>query len=469
MRRARAFDRLSAADVSNFVFEHPGQSYAVAMVGVVDLGTSESRPTLTDLRRLLADRAATIPELNQRVHFTRWGEGRPVWLRQPADLAHHVRVLEPVAGRHGLVELAARLVAERLPRDRPLWDVVVVPGVGPDQVGLVVRIHHAVADGLAALALVAGLFDHDPSGGPASPGAPEQPLLPEPPPRSVELRLARLAELAAMLRRARRRTRGGRSSRSVRESLLRWRDSVRRVLAMSRRSVPDTCLVGPLSEQRELHLVRVDLAAAKAAAHRSGATVTDAVLAAVAGGLRRLLSVRGEALHDVPVSVPVSLRAAPGAQHGNEVGVMLVDLPVTEPDVWRRLVRVSRATRTAKQQARAAGTFELTRVAWAMRLMDVMSRHQRVVASFVTSLPGPEAPLHLAGATVVAAWPASVIAGNIRLSVAVLSYAGQLHLTVISDARALPDAGVFADALSAELDALAGAVVRGDSPLPGPP
>lgn len=460
-RPGARFDRLSAADVSNFVFEHPGQSYAVAMVAVVDLATAPGAALQPQrLRDLLAERAATIPELNRRVHFTRWGQGRPLWLHQPARLEEHVRLVDPVAGEEELAALAAHLLAERLPRDRPLWDLVVVPlgttGTAPDRVGLVVRIHHAVADGLAALVLVAGLFDPGPgavgvSGEPAT-GPPQ--AAPEP---GVLWRAAAGERVAAVLRgvsrRPDRRAWTRRSWQHLIETLV---EDARRVATMTRRGVPDTCLLGPLSATRALELLSVDLGDVRAAAHRHDATVTDVVLAAAAGGLRALLSARGERLQDLPVSVPVSLRATPGASHGNEVGVMLVPLPVSEPDPGRRLDRVSAATRAEKARARAAGTFVLTRTAWSARVMDVLSRHQHVAASFVTSVPGPPEPMRLGGAVVTSAWPATVIAGNVRLALAVLSYAGRLHLTVISDPVALPDSSVFAHALAEELATLAG-------------
>jgi WS/DGAT/MGAT family acyltransferase len=451
MSRARApFDRLSAADVSHFLFERPGQSYAVALVAVVDV-TAAGPSAPETLRALLAERAASIPELNQRVHFTRWGEGRPLWLRQPADLEHHVRVLGPVDGQDELAALAARLVALRLPRDRPLWEIAVVPGAGPGRVGLVVRIHHAVADGLAAMALAAGLFDPVPGVEPASV---VPPMVAESPPRSSALRRARLAELAAG--RPRRARRAGRSPGERAQALA---EGVRRVLTMTRRHVPDTCLLGPLGPERALHLLTVDLEPVRLAGHRRGGTVTDAVLAGVAAGLRALLAARGESVMDLPVSVPVSLRGVPGAEagsasHGNRVGLMVVRLPVSERDPERRAALVRARTRTEKPRARAAGTFVLTRTRWSTRLMDAFSRHQHLVASFVTSVPGPTAPLRLGGADVVAAWPATVLAGNVRLALAVLSYAGRLHLSVISDPQALPDVAVFADALRLDLEAL---------------
>ena len=85
------------------------------------------------------------------------------------------------------------------------------------------------------------------------------------------------------------------------------------------------------------------------------------------------------------------------------------------------------------------------------RLFDVVSRHQRTVGLFVTNVPGPRGRLSLAGAPLVHVWPLSLIAGNIRVAVAALSYAGELSLTTTWDARSCPDAEVFTRALEAAL------------------
>ncbi|WP_286166905.1 WS/DGAT domain-containing protein [Arthrobacter sp. AQ5-05] len=84
-----------------------------------------------------------------------------------------------------------------------------------------------------------------------------------------------------------------------------------------------------------------------------------------------------------------------------------------------------------------------------------MAHQQRVVAGFITNVPGPSDMLSLAGAPIVAIWPVGVLAGNVRLGVAAVSYAGRLHCSIHFDEATVPGTA-FAHAMREELTRLAG-------------
>src|SRR4029453_6738860 len=88
------------------------------------------------------------------------------------------------------------------------------------------------------------------------------------------------------------------------------------------------------------------------------------------------------------------------------------------------------------------------------RGLNRYSRHQRVGEGFVTNVSGPQRPLYVRGARLVEAFPVVQVAGNVPLSVAVLSYAGQLNIGIQSDPDGLPDLDVFADGLRRSLEEL---------------
>jgi diacylglycerol O-acyltransferase / wax synthase len=98
-----------------------------------------------------------------------------------------------------------------------------------------------------------------------------------------------------------------------------------------------------------------------------------------------------------------------------------------------------------------------------LRALSRYSRHQHMVDLFVTNVPGPQHPLYLLGARLVEAFPIVQVAGNVPLSVAALSYAGQLNIGIQSDPDGLPDLDVFTDGLRRSLEE------RGTAtpPLPG--
>lgn len=405
-----ARERLTPADASNVEIDAPDQVNAFLMAGVLGPGGAVGADGSIDaasLRAGFAERLPRAPRLSQRV--TRAGRTL-AWEDVRVDLERQVRVLDPVDGFDGLESLCAGLMVTPMATDRPLWELLLVPGVAPGRVGIVLRIHHAMADGIAAVQLVEALL---------------------------------AAEVDADATRSR--SRRGPEAPSARPSLgtrLRtFTSGVGRTATMLRRSMGATPLLGPIGRDRGVAFVDAPTAALSEGARTQGATLNDALLAAVAGAVEAALRERGTAVPPaLPVSVPVALGER--GRSGNAVGVMLVRLPTGEADAARRLRRIAELTRAGKDDARKRGTFELTRTRSGARLFARLARHQRMIAAFVTNVPGPRHPLVIAGAPLERVWPVTPIQGNVRLGIAALSYAGRLHVTVHCDADALSAAAV---------------------------
>lgn len=418
-------ERLSPADASNIVMDAPDQVNAFLMAGVLGPGGPVGPGGEVDLallRSAIARLVPAAPRMSQRVVRERHGFA---WETVPLDLEQHVRPADVVDGRRGFENLCARLMVTPLPLDRPLWELLVVPGVAPSRVGMVLRIQHAMADGLAAVHLVEELLRSD---------APSVPTEPAPTEASAP------APAAAR--------RGG-----LRARLRTLASGWERTVAILRPAVPRTVLLGPIGPRRGVAFVDARLESVAEGAASVGATVNDAVLAAAVAAAEAALRARGEPVPPViPVSVPVAL--AERGRSGNAVGVMLVPLPTGEPDPARRLRRIAELTRARKADARSRGSFELTRTRFGARLFKMTVRHQRLIAMFATNVPGPRHPLALAGAPLERAWPLAAIQGNVRLGVAALSYAGVLGCAVHCDADAV-SADVFAAALADEFDRIA--------------
>ena len=429
MLTRREGERLTAADASNVVMDARDQVNAFLLAGVLGVGGFVSAGGRIDLGRLrtaiaarIGDHAAAgLARFSQRVRV----EGRRLtWETCKPDIAWHVRQVDPVDGLDGLAELCGTLMTVPLPLDRPLWELLIVPGATPDGPGIILRVHHCVADGVAGVRLVQRLFD-----GPSPPeAAPERPGVAWAPPR-----------------------RG------------RWRtfaSGVSRVTAVFRATVPPTVLLGPIGTRRDVAFADVELGTLAEAARSADATVNDALLAAVAVAAETALRADGQPVPPVlPASVPVALPER--GTSGNAVGVMLVPLATGEPDAVLRLARIAATTRAAKAEARTQGTFELTRTRWGSRLFAWLARRQRFIALFVTSVRGPDRPLQVAGAPLERAWPVAPIQGNVRLGVAAMSYAGRLGVAVHADAEALR-ARVAGRALGDELVSIAS---RGQAPI----
>jgi diacylglycerol O-acyltransferase / wax synthase len=400
------------------------------------------------VRRALAPRLPRIPRLRQRLLVPRRGLGPPVWVDDPAfDLADHVRVrgVPPPGDEPQLLHMVEDLRRQRLPRTRPLWQVWLLPGMADGRVGLFVRLHHVVADGIAGLATLATLLgDAEPS------GAPPGDRWPEPAPSPAQLLRDNVRHRAAGLRRA-----GAALVRPVTTLRRLWSAwPAARELFLGRpgsRTSLDR-LVGP---DRTLALARGDLQLMKDIAHAHGATVNDVLLAATADALRALLGSRGEPLEDVvlPIYVPVSLRGAdPGNAGGNLIAQMIVPLPLAPADPERRLSLIAAASARRKSLARPSlGTVFRSRIASGL-LVQLIVRQRVNLTS--TDLPGPREPLSFAGAPVLEVFPLLNLLGNVTVGVGGLSYAGRFGVLVVADAEAVPDLAPFGTTLERSLRAL---------------
>jgi hypothetical protein len=133
---------------------------------------------LARARRLLAERVTAIPRLRQRLVRVPPGCGRPVWVDDAGfDVGRHVRCIRCryPGDEQALLDTAAAVVTERLPRDRPLWTAAFITGPAGGAVALLLVLHHMLADGIGGLAMLASLAD-----GASDPAADRFPQRPPP-------------------------------------------------------------------------------------------------------------------------------------------------------------------------------------------------------------------------------------------------------------------------------------------------
>jgi hypothetical protein len=190
--------------------------------------------------------------------------------------------------------------------------------------------------------------------------------------------------------------------------------------------------------------------------------VNDLLMAAVSGGLRNLLSGRGERVEDLALRafVPVSLHhERPDQARANLDGAMFVPLPVGEPDPVRRLRLIAADTAERRKRTRPAGGALLPNRAVQRIALRLLAR-QRFMSVYVANVPGPPVPLYFAGARLLEVFPVVPIMANVTLGIGALTYAGQFTITAVADRDTCPDVDVFVDGVRDALRALAGSVPR---------
>ncbi|HEU0181735.1 MAG TPA: wax ester/triacylglycerol synthase domain-containing protein [Agromyces mariniharenae] len=421
-------ERISPIDAATLALSvHGEQPYLITLAGVLGAGgfvDRAGRPVVGRLRATLARRIAAIPVLTHRPVR----RGADWWWEPHApDLAAHVRVIDPESAARGLEAVCADLLMQPLPVDRPLWEIVLVPGLGRRRCGLVMRFHHVIADGIHAVGLVEQVFD--------------------PPRRAAASAAAAFAAPAsasssspgAPTRRA--------ATVTVSWAMLAWY----RLRMFLRPWIRSRVLLGPLGPHRDVAGTSIDLEALRRGAHAAGGTVGDAYLAAVGRGLRRVLAAGGEdAPRRITVSAPVGLATREGQR--NSVGVMLVDVPL-RTSLEATVAAVAGRTRRAKPIARIAGI--MIRSPRAARGFDAFARRQRLIAAVASNVPGPRRRLSLDRAPLIELLPLSPLAGNVRIGVTAASYDGRLWVGVVTAAGPIAPAAEVASAIGRALDELA--------------
>jgi diacylglycerol O-acyltransferase / wax synthase len=158
-------DRLTAQDLLMLGADGFGWSEDIGVLAILD-GTrpldGDGRVRIDEVRRRLEAKLHLVPRFRQLLYRPGRGLGRPLWVDAPRfDLADHVRV-HPVAApgdQAQLLAACARLYRRRLDPSRPLWEAWFLPGLPARQVGLFLRVHHALADGVAGVAALGALLD----------------------------------------------------------------------------------------------------------------------------------------------------------------------------------------------------------------------------------------------------------------------------------------------------------------------
>ena len=213
------------------MLDHAGQVNVFLVAGLLSEGGfvgPDRTPDMAALRAASSERIDALPPL-RRIAVVAGRRHR--WVEASPDLSHHIRLIGAVAGLAGLERLCGELMSVPLPHDRPMWEILLIPGASAEGIGVVLRIHHALADGIAAVAIAQRLFD--PSGEAATPAAAPRPTCGEQDP--VE---------------------------AWGTSLGRVGSSVRRIgMTLGGREVGSTLLLGERSPHRGVTFLAADLAA----------------------------------------------------------------------------------------------------------------------------------------------------------------------------------------------------------------
>lgn len=427
-------------------------------LGALAVFTTAPGVSPQQLLELLGARAAAIPRLRMRVRDVLLPVGGAAWFTdKDFDVHRHVRqvVLPEGDFMAGATRLAGELMEQPLRRGLPPWQMYLLHGGGGGTFAVLVKLHHALADGMRAVAIGAGIFDQIASAG-AGRGAvrrrtpvPPRSWLPGPY-EAAGMALDRIGDVGRAL---------GVGASVVRASRLDLRGS--------------TALTASSSGTRRLATAELDAETVRWIRRAEGGTANDVLLAVVAGALRRWMTERGDALPgaDPRALVPVSRRRPGGAASANRLSAYLLGLPVGEPDARERL----RLVRTGMDRNKAAGPMrgagavavladQLPALAHRFGAPLAGNAARMLFDILVTSVPLPRSALSLGGCPLRAVYPMAPLARGQSLAVALSTYGGRVQVGLVADGKALPDLDRLSAAVGDELLELRALVPRVPAP-----
>ena len=446
MQNQQQGDRLSWGDTVFLHLEREGMPLNVACVCVF-----EGKISFDDCIQFVESKLPLIPRYLKRVVPPILNIGLPSWEYDPTfDIRNHVHEVTLKQGSDAELKiLAGKILSTVMDRQRPLWDMTLVHGLKGDRSGLIFRLHHCLADGIAGVGIMNVLMDASP----VAPRLPKRKLrLRVPPPRDVwgsltngcidsyselvKRILAALADVSSMAERAA--ANGG--NLGVDEFAL-----FPELTLSTQRLRFNVLYRGP----QKFAWAEVPLAEVKAIRHACGTSVNDVILALVTATVRRYLELHGDRVKGrlFRMMVPVNLRGSDGpGELGNRISLVPVTIPLDIRNPRKLLAAVHKRTELLKR----AHTAEL--VSLAGGLIGMFPNSAQALAGHIisrlpftpfnmvcTNVPGPQQPLYLLGHKMLHCYPYVPVGGEMALNCAILTYNGTAYFGFSGCAHAAPD------------------------------
>jgi WS/DGAT/MGAT family acyltransferase len=383
------------------------------------------------IAKLLAERAARLPRLRQRVSPTLFPFGSATWAEDPAfDAGAHIQVHELAGYRteDPLASYASEWIEQPLNLRRPLWEARVVTGLPDNKFALLLKLHHAFTDGAGAFALAAGLLDELPITRTIVAGIDGGPQRARSPLAMIKNSIGEATENAG-----------------IATSVLR-----------ATRPYPVSPLAAPRSSSRRLGFARLDMSDIRKIRGAHGGTANDVILAVLTGALRQWMADRGQRALRRPLRalIPVSMRTRDSGAAANQLSGYLCELPVHLEDPLQQLREIRHSMNRNKTAGPMAGAGAVPVLA--ERLPSPVHRLATRVAgqaagllfdTVITNVPLPKIELTLDGAPMREVYPLVPLASRHAVGIAATAYRDGVHIGLQVNGAAVPDTGSLRDAV----------------------
>ena len=442
--------QLSAGDSLFLYLEREASPMTVA--GAMEF---EGSIRLSDCIEFVNSKLPLIPRYTERVVFPPLNAGYPVWEPDPKfDVRNHIHEITLRQGTEQEFKAAVSdILSTMLERDRPLWDITLLHGM-KGRTGVLARIHHCLADGVAGVGLMNVLMDTNPE----VPPPPRKQRAPKPMDDTRDSGAKLLQRLVIsylgaiqgilqvqkeVLSAAEILTHAGRSTL---EQML----SVAPEIAMPAERLPFNKLCRGPQKFAWTSLPMPPLLAIK---DRCDATLNDVALTIVTLAFRKYAEMHKVRLTDrlLRIIVPVNIRGNDDVSElGNRISFAPVNIPLDIADPRRLLEEVKLRMLHVKKThlAEYVGMAGMLITSLPIPLQALALPYAGILPISLsnlicTNVPGPQVPLYFMGHKMLTWYPHVPIGGEMGVNTAILTYNGTAYLGFTIDMYAAPDAEVL--------------------------
>lgn len=409
-----------------------------------------------DFERLLAraDRATRLaPGFRHKVVEAPMRLANPRWVVDPDfDLTFHVRrvAVPPPGALSQVFDYARQSGMAGFDRERALWEFTVMEGLSGGRAALVLKVHHALTDGIGGMEIAKFFFDLEedaPDGD--VPEAPVAELI-----STIELArdaIAHNANRVVGVASDWARAAPGALFMGIRHP----RTTVRGVSALAqsiyRIARPVATTLSPVMADRRLEwhydALAIPFPALRDAAHAAGLTLNDAFLGAVTGGLDRYHEARDAVVDELRLTMPISIRRPGDPIGGNRITLIRFKVPVGLRDVLGRMKQIHQAVDHARNEP---GIPYTNAIAGALNLLPrtVVGGMLKHVDFLASNVPGIPIPLYLLGTRVLEWYAFGPTIGS-ALNATLISYNGTCFVGITIDTGAVDDPDAMIESLRA--------------------
>jgi len=426
----------------------------------------DSRPDRERMDEMVERAITMLPRLRQRVVDAQPGVSTPRWEDDPYfDPTYHYQWVRLAGRRPGMRELldyAQRLAARSFDKDRPLWELTVIERLPEKRAAFIMKVHHAIADGLGMVQMLEHMVDLEPdaaiddeSSVATRSSTPTPAIRAVPAARPITHRISTEARTGVRLGRASLRTASGmiRDPRGTIQRLTRTSGSIARVVTPA--ATPLSDLMTGRSTHPRFDTLAVPFKRLKSAANTEGGTLNDAFVAVAIAALDRYHQEFGVPCDEVRMNMPISVRGDDAATHSdNQFVPARMVLPLGHTDAAQRLTDVKALLREVRAEPALAHVGDISGVISRLgpaASVSLLGSMMKGVDITTTNVPGPPFPVWMAGARVDDFYAFGPLAGS-ALNLALFTYHGTAYLGMATDPAAVSDPDLFVQCMRDALD-----------------